>query len=92
MSKPVGAPRLDSIRTQFVARGADVNARFERAGYSTALHGAATMGQEQAVSWLLEHGADTTVHSCWGAIPENSACFGGHSELAERIQRHRLRR
>jgi ankyrin repeat protein len=84
--------RAASIR-KLVELGADVNQRATFGGPDhgegvTALHLAAQGGRREAVEALLELGADPTIHDgCHDSPPSGWASFGGHAELAERLER-----
>lgn len=82
-----GVGRLDIVRS-LLSQGVDINTRFR--GYGTALHAAAGMNQKDVVVCLLERSADTRLHNTWGALPEDSAYFFGHHQLAEFIHNFRL--
>jgi ankyrin repeat protein len=84
-----GIGRLDLVK-EFLSKGVDIDTRFR--GYGTALHAAAGMNKKAVVEYLLERGANTTLHNTWGAMPEDSADFFGHRELSEFIHNYRLRR
>jgi ankyrin repeat protein len=82
-----GVGRLDIVK-DMLAQGIPINTRFR--GYGTALHAAAGMNQKAVLEFLLERGADTNLHNTWGSLPEDSAYFFGHHELAELIHNYRL--
>lgn len=70
------------------ARGADLNAREEIFGH-TALHKAARLAQESAVSALLAVGADPAVRDDAGLLPEETACdqvSGAQQSIAPAIR------
>jgi ankyrin repeat protein len=84
-------------RVEAIARllelGADPNRRGTFGGPDhgegvTALHLAAQAGRAEAVDVLLASGADpTVVDALHGGTPAGWASFGGHPELAERLER-----
>jgi ankyrin repeat protein len=82
--------RVDSIRT-LVGLGADPNQRGTFGGPThgegvTAIHIAAQAGQREAVTALLEHGADPLVRdSLHGGTARGWARVGGQAELAETL-------
>jgi ankyrin repeat protein len=82
-----GVGGLDVVK-DLLSHGIDINMRFR--GYGTALHAAAGMNQKEVVAFLLERGADATLHNTWGSLPEDSADFFGHRELAEFIYNYRI--
>jgi ankyrin repeat protein len=82
------ANRLDLL-DRMLARGEDVNRRFQRAytGNFTALHAAAIMGHEEAVTFLLARGADATVRDAsWGGTPAAKARWRHHLEVARILE------
>jgi hypothetical protein len=78
--------RVDVLQ-ELLDRGADVNARFSRG--ITALHAAASMRHERAVTFLLDRGADPTLReSRWGGTAaENARYGGGREQIASLIER-----
>ncbi|MGB6064909.1 MAG: ankyrin repeat domain-containing protein [Desulfomonilaceae bacterium] len=73
------------IANVLVENGADVNAQ-GRDGY-TALHAAAIAGNNVAVKFLLDHGADPYIEGMNGRIPYLVALSRGHRDTAELIQK-----
>ncbi len=84
--------RLASVR-KLVELGADVNRRGTFGGPShgegvTALHLAAQSGKREAAEALLELGADASIRDALhDGPPAGWARFGGHTELAEFLER-----
>jgi ankyrin repeat protein len=83
-----GLDRLD-VMQDMLSRGVDINTRYPEAGDGTALHAAAAMGHERAVTFLLERGADTTIHNRWDSTPAGTASFFKHPAVAELIKKAR---
>jgi ankyrin repeat protein len=77
--------RLDLLE-EFLSRGIDVNTRHWDG--NTALHAAALMGHKEAVTFLLERGADPTIRDAhWKANAADKARYAKHMEVAEIIER-----
>jgi ankyrin repeat protein len=79
--------RLD-LMEDLLSRGAEINARGSN-WHSTALHAAAGMDQKAAALFLLDRGADRSLHNVWEAAPADTARHFGHHELADLIDAHR---
>jgi ankyrin repeat protein len=75
--------RLEHIET-LLALGADINAR-NRYG-STALHVAAQRGDDRALRWLLERGADPTLRGDQDMTPLDCALRQQHHTTAELLR------
>jgi hypothetical protein len=84
--------RVDAVE-RLLELGADSNRRGTFGGPDhgegvTALHLAAQAGRAEAVDVLLASGADATVvDALHGGNPAGWASFGGHRELARRLER-----
>jgi ankyrin repeat protein len=78
------ASRQVEIAGLLLARGADVNARYQN-GY-TALHAAAENGQVAMVQLLLEHGAQPFAAKDDGLTPLMLAEMQGFQQVAEMIR------
>jgi ankyrin repeat protein len=77
--------RLDLLE-ELLSRGIDVNTRHWDG--NTALHAAALMGHKEAVTFLLDRGADPTLRDThWNSNAAEKARYGKHTEVVEIIER-----
>lgn len=72
---------VGKLQTLLAAEPELVDARASNG--ATPLHAAAGAGQNAAVSFLLEQGADPAVEDEMGNTPENAATVEGHSSISE---------
>ena len=68
--------------------GADVHAAARNAQKVTALHAAASRGDQEIVRILLEAGADPNARQEGGFVPLHSAAQNGNLPVAELLLRH----
>jgi len=77
--------RLD-LMEELLSRGTDIDTRHWDG--NTALHAAALMGHKEAVTFLLERGADPTIRDThWKGNAADKARYAKHMEVAEIIER-----
>jgi ankyrin repeat protein len=78
---------VSSHTVTYLSRGIDVNTRHWDG--NTALHAAALMGHKEAVTFLLERGADPAIRDThWKANAAGKARYAKHTEIAAIIERH----
>ncbi|NRB28689.1 MAG: ankyrin repeat domain-containing protein, partial [Roseibacillus sp.] len=70
-----------------IAKGADVNAKFEDDG-STPLHLAAWKGHFETAELLIAKGADVNAKDKDGETPLNWAIKNKHTETADLLRKH----
>ena len=82
------AARVGSIEAvkQFIADGADVNAKASDA--STPLHLAALKGQKEIAELLIAEGANVNAKGTGGRTPLNTAIIFGRKEIEDLLRKH----
>jgi hypothetical protein len=81
-----GLNRVD-VLAAMLARGADVNTRHWSG--TTALHAAASMGHQEATTFLLERGADPTLQgTSWNSTAAGMARWLKHEEIVQLIEEY----
>ena len=76
---------IEAIK-QFIADGADVNAKASDA--STPLHLAALKGQKEIAELLIAEGANVNAKGTGGRTPLNTAIIFGRKEIEDLLRKH----